>query len=150
MCPQPSPGTAMSRQPMPTLSSPATHAALTVWSSDPVTTPRGARYVRLSIWLSPSRKGDPCTPFSDGRVASLRAVGGFGVNIAHEIGQPSVTQLLPDGHVLAGVVPVMVDHTLEQVAEVGADRLAVDDDRLLQRGRSGGLEPGVGGPGYVV
>ena len=47
-------------------------------------------------------------------------VGSFLVYVADEIGQIAVAQHLADGHVLAGVIPVVVEHALHQ--GTGRDR----------------------------
>lgn len=41
--------------------------------------------------------------------ASFRAVGGFGVGVADEVGEGGVAEGLVDAHVFAGVVPVVIN-----------------------------------------
>src|SRR5437868_12880687 len=57
-------------------------------------------------------------------------------------------KLLANSHVLANVVPIVVDQAQHERAKVRPNRLAVDDHRLLQRGCRDGVQPRVGGLSY--
>src|SRR5205823_13402356 len=102
-------------------------------------------------WASPSARSDTATPppaqalprarphgsrgnsgGPPGSPASLRLVWRFLVDIPHELRQAAVPQQLPDRHVLAGVIPVVIDHALHQGPEGEAVLLAVDGDRVLR------------------
>lgn len=74
----------------------------------------------------------------------------FTVNVAHEFWQSGVSQHLPDGQVLAGVIPIMIDHSLEHRSEAGGAGLAVPDHVILQLLRGHRVQPRIDGSGYGV
>ena len=69
----------------------------------------------------------------------------LGIDIADKLGQVGVPEHLADRQVLAGVIPVVVDHALQQRAEDVFARPAVSDDMLVQLLDRDQVEPGIGG-----
>ena len=67
-------------------------------------------------------------PFSS---FDLRLIRGFTVNVAHELRQAFVSQLLADGEILPNMIPVMIDDPLQQVAVDAGNRFVVDDRMFL-------------------
>ncbi len=67
--------------------------------------------------------------------------------MAHKLWQIGMPQELPNRHIFAGVVPVVVDGVLKQIAKDQVAGLAVNQHMLLQRGRRDGIQPGVAGLG---
>src|SRR5690606_37303456 len=81
----------------------------------------------------------------------LRLVRRLVVDVAHELGQAGVPEELAVGHVLARVLPVVVDDALQQVPDEAAARLAVlAGVRLLEHVAVERVEPGVGALGDVA
>src|SRR5215813_1662118 len=82
----------------------------------------------------------------------LEAIGCLVVDIADKLWQIGVPQLLPDRQILARMIPVMIDHPLQQVAKGEVEGLSIDHKcaRLHQVGGCKVIEPGVGRAGDRV
>jgi hypothetical protein len=72
-------------------------------------------------------------------------IGRFAIDIADKLRQAVVSQLLPDRHVLADVIPVMVNHALEEITVDASRLLAVMEDMLFEFRRRQGIQPWICG-----
>lgn len=75
---------------------------------------------------------------------TLGAIWRLPVNIADELRQACVPELLADGEVLADMIPVVIDSALQHVPVDAGDGLALDDRMRLQCGGRQRVEPRVG------
>jgi hypothetical protein len=61
----------------------------------------------------------------------FRTVRGLVIDIADELWQVGVSEQLPNRYILAGVIPVVVDDTLEQVASGVVCLLVIEEVDFL-------------------
>src|SRR5262249_18722905 len=76
------------------------------------------------------------------------AVRSLVIDVAHELWQVCMPQHLPNRAVFAGMIPIVVDRSLEQVSEVEVEGgVAYLHSRLLQCFGGECIQPGIGGLG---